>query len=77
MQNQQQAEIKSLPNTGLSVDWEQRLSSIFIVSPEYGTRTTNIIIQDNDGNIAIYDRSYDPQGNCSFKQNFLIPLTDI
>lgn len=77
MQNQQQAEIKSLPNTGLSVDWEQRLSSIFIVSPEYGTRTTNIIIQDNDGNIAIYDRSYDPQGNCSFKQNFLIPLTDM
>lgn len=77
MQNKQQADIDLLPNTGLSVDWEQRLSSIFIVSPEYGTRTTNIIVQDSEGNISVYDRSYNEQGKCRCEQHFLIPATEI
>lgn len=72
MQNNQQAPVDTLPNTGLPLDWEQKLSSIFIVSPEYGTRTTNIIVQDNKGHIAVYDRSYNEAGNCSHEQRFNI-----
>lgn len=74
MQDNQQASLKSLPKTGLSVDFEQLLSSIFIVSHNYGTRTTNIITQDNDGNISIYDRSFNEHGKCFKKQNFSIKL---
>lgn len=73
MQNNQQAPVETLPSTGLPLNWEQKLSSIFIVSPEYGTRTTNIIIQDNHGNITVYDRSYNVEGKCSHEQSFMIP----
>lgn len=76
MQNGQQAKMETLPNTGVPLDWEQRLSSIFIVSPEYGTRTTNIITQDNKGNISVYDRSYNEQGKCIESQCFSIPAQD-
>lgn len=70
MQNGQQAQTQHLPKTGVPLDWEQLLSSIFIVSPEYGTRTTNIITQDIDGNISVYDRSYNPKGLCIKEQHF-------
>jgi len=76
MQNCQQANLEDLPNTGVPLDWEQRLSSIFIVSPEYGTRTTNIIIQDNEGNISVYDRSYNQRGECIKEQSFSIMYDD-
>jgi uncharacterized protein with NRDE domain len=72
MHNQQQANTVNLPNTGVPIDWEQLLSSIFIVSPQYGTRTTNIITQDDKGNISIYDRSYNEQGECNKEQVFSI-----
>jgi len=72
MQNGQQAQTKHLPKTGVPLDWEQLLSSIFIVSPEYGTRTTNIIIQDIEGNISVYDRSYNEEGVCIKEQSFSI-----
>ena len=72
MQNAQQAKTENLPNTGVPLDLEQLLSSIFIVSPEYGTRTTNIITQDMEGNISIYDRSYNEQGIGIEEQRFSI-----
>ena len=72
MQNTQQATNENLPNTGLPLNWEQLLSSIFITSPDYGTRTTNIILQDDKGHISIYDRSYDELGNCIQKQLYTL-----
>ena len=72
MQNSQQARIEKLPKTGIPIDFEQLLSSIFIVSPTYGTRTTNIITLDNNGLICIYDRSYDEKGLPYNQQTFAI-----
>ena len=72
MANNEQAQAQHLPDTGISLDWEQLLSSIFIVSPDYGTRTTNIILQDNQGNITVYDRSYNNNGKCIEEQKFSI-----
>jgi uncharacterized protein with NRDE domain len=72
MKSNQQAETEHLPKTGVPLSWEQLLSSIFIISPEYGTRTTNIITQDIEGNICIYDQSYNTQGKCVNKQDFSI-----
>ena len=76
MQNNQQAETQYLPKTGIPLDWEQLLSSIFIVSPDYGTRTTTIITQDNNGKVEIFDRSYNALGACFAEQSFeFIPMT--
>lgn len=74
MKSGQQAQTEHLPKTGVPLNWEQLLSSIFIISPEYGTRTTNIITLDDEGNIAIYDQSYNEQGECIKKQSFTIEL---
>jgi uncharacterized protein with NRDE domain len=72
MKSDQKAQDEHLPQTGVPLSWEQLLSSIFIVSPEYGTRTTNIITLDDIGNISVYDQSYNEQGECVQKQNFSI-----
>jgi uncharacterized protein with NRDE domain len=72
MKNNQKAQTEHLPKTGVPLNWEQLLSSIFIISPEYGTRTTNIITLDDEGKISIYDQSYNEQGECINKQSFFI-----
>lgn len=74
MKSGQKAQDEHLPKTGVPLDWEQLLSSIFIISPEYGTRTTNIITLDNQGNVCIYDQSHNEQGECTQKQTFSIEL---
>ena len=62
MKNTDKANTQHLPNTGISKEREKFLSSIFITSPEYGTRTTTIITQDVSGEITIHDRTYNPLG---------------
>ena len=70
MSNDKQALPHLLPETGLDEEWEQLLSAIFIKSPTYGTRTTTIIVQDVEGNVETYDRSYASSGDCVAKQQF-------
>ena len=72
MKNTQQAKNEQLPITGVSQQWEKFLSAIFIVSPEYGTRTTTIITQDINGEIFIADRSYNALGEINLDQQFNI-----
>ena len=72
MENQQQADESELPNTGLEPHWEKLLSSIFITSPEYGTRATSIIMVDQAGNIEIFDRGYDITGQVTYAQAFTL-----
>ena len=43
---------EQLPNTGVPLEWEQRLSSQFILSPHYGTRcSTALVINDQQWQI--------------------------
>jgi uncharacterized protein with NRDE domain len=75
MTDDKQALVNLLPETGLSEEWEQLLSAIFIVSPTYGTRTTSIITQDVAGNVEVHDRSYDSFGEITAKQQFNLATT--
>lgn len=52
----------ALPNTGVPLDTEKLLSSIFIVSPNYGTRCSTIIALDPAGRGIFSETTYDPQG---------------
>ena len=58
----EQAPDHLLPNTGVSDGFEKLLSSPFIISPEYGTRCSSIILNFNDGSSFMAERSFDPQG---------------
>lgn len=51
-----------LPRTGLPLEMERLLSSIFIVSPRYGTRCSTIIALDQHGNGVFSETSYDAEG---------------
>lgn len=53
-----------LPDTGLSPEWERRLSPMFIVSPEYGTRATTILLADAGGGVTVLERRFDAGGRC-------------
>lgn len=49
LQDEQKANDTDLPHTGISADMEKLLSSIFIQSPIYGTRVSNVLLMDNLG----------------------------
>ena len=49
---------KSLPETGIPIDWERRLSSPFITADGYGTRASTGVIFSKSGVINIAEQSY-------------------
>lgn len=51
-----------LPHTGVPLEWEQRLSSAFIVTPAYGTRCSTIVTLARDGVLRFIERSFDAGG---------------
>ncbi|MCG9698394.1 NRDE family protein [Shewanella sp. Isolate11] len=73
MTDQTQADDTLLPQTGIALEWERQLSSIYIKHPEYGTRSTSIIIQDKLGNCRFIEVRYDGKGRNLGQQTFNIP----
>ncbi len=51
-----------LPQTGVPLEWERRLSATFIVSPEYGTRCSTLLLIGKDGRMEFVERSFDADG---------------
>lgn len=50
-----------LPETGVGLELERMLSPICISSPEYGTRTSSVLLLDSDGNISLYEKDRAPK----------------
>ena len=48
-----------LPDTGIGQEWERVLSSIFIASPIYGTRSSTILLIGKNGRIKFVEKVYD------------------
>lgn len=48
-----------LPDTGLSLERERVLSSMFIKSPDYGTRCSTVLLIDRDNHVHFTERVYD------------------
>ncbi|MCF1428917.1 MAG: NRDE family protein [Shewanella sp.] len=65
----------SLPNTGVSLEWERRLSSIFICHPEYGTRSTSILLWHRSGNLECLELRYNPKGKELSRDKLQLQLT--
>jgi len=47
-----------LPDTGVGLEWERILSSMFIVSPSYGTRSSTVILIDRSGQVQFIEKVY-------------------
>ncbi len=48
-----------LPATGVSIEWERRLSSLFVHSEGYGTRSSTVLLIDRRGEVFFSERSFD------------------
>ena len=51
-----------LPRTGVGLEWERRLGSIFIRSDIYGTRSSTVLLVAKDGTVSICERTFDQEG---------------
>ncbi|MBW1782077.1 MAG: NRDE family protein [Deltaproteobacteria bacterium] len=54
---------ESLPETGVGIEWERILSPVFISSPDYGTRSSTILLIDRDDQVTFLERTYGPTPN--------------
>ncbi len=66
---------EDLPATGVPLDWERRLSAPFIVSDEYGTRSSTVVALGRDGQARFVERSFDVAGRVSGEVDFRFALT--
>jgi uncharacterized protein with NRDE domain len=51
-----------LPSTGVGREWESLLSSAFIASDDYGTRSSTVMLIGRDGSMAFVERRFAPRG---------------
>ncbi|WP_312571854.1 NRDE family protein [Stutzerimonas balearica] len=63
--DRQRAADSELPSTGVPLEWERLLSSIFITSPGYGTRASTALLHHADGRLVVVERSYAADGRAS------------
>jgi len=52
------AKEEDLPDTGVGMEWEKVLSSIFIQSPKYGTRCSTAVIVDKENNFRFAEKTF-------------------
>jgi len=57
-----QASDSVLPETGISPALEKRLSSIFIISPQYGSRCSTVVLISASGKGIFCEQNYAPDG---------------
>jgi uncharacterized protein with NRDE domain len=68
------AEDAQLPDTGVGLERERMLSSMFIKSPSYGTRCSTVVLIDNNNQVTFAERTYNTQTFRHTTQNFQFTL---
>jgi uncharacterized protein with NRDE domain len=64
-----------LPDTGRDLDFERRVSPIYILDPVYGTRCSTLFLQGIDGSRKLLERTFDPEGRLIGKVELELPAT--
>ncbi|MDF2179991.1 NRDE family protein [Aliiglaciecola sp. CAU 1673] len=74
LRQERQAEDHQLPNTGVELDWERRLSSIFIRGQTYGTRSSTLLLVDKAGHCLWHERSFNQEAQLTreFRTEFAL-----
>jgi len=66
MQNAEEAPDALLPATGVSPEWEKKLSAMFITSETYGTRLTTFVSIDRHNKVLYREVGYQPKADITF-----------
>jgi uncharacterized protein with NRDE domain len=64
------------PSSGLGADWEQVLSSPFVLNAEYGTRCTTVLLVGHDGRTWISERRFDARGEAVGQDEWQLNVGD-
>ena len=67
------ADDDELPSTGVPLEWERVLSSAFIRTPEYGTRSSTVVLLRADGHALFEERGFDAQGAQTHRNRYEVP----
>jgi uncharacterized protein with NRDE domain len=67
-------EDSDLPETGIGLEWERILSSVFIASPVYGTRSSTVLMIDRFGRVRFEDRQFNGNGGAWMTARFSFSL---
>lgn len=76
MQSQIRAPDEKLPKTGVNLEFERLLSSIFIKNTNYGTRSSTLITIDYNNVLEFCELSYKPCGSIKSQVSQSIPLVN-
>lgn len=72
LRSSERAKDNELPSTGVPLEWERSLSSIFIATKGYGTRCSTVILVDGNGRVTFEERTYAPLALPTVKVSFQI-----
>ncbi|OZU87158.1 hypothetical protein CIL03_18410 [Virgibacillus indicus] len=56
------AQDQELPETGIGLELERKLSPLFIKTPDYGTRSSTVLLIDRNNHVTFIERTYE-KGN--------------
>lgn len=70
LQDRHIADDELLPKTGVPLEWERKLSSIFINTEGYGTRSSTVLMVDKHQHLFWYERTYNELTECVDKRQF-------
>lgn len=60
LDDREQAPDDQLPETGVGLELERKLSPIFIETEQYGTRCSSVVTVDKEGWVNFIEKTYDP-----------------
>jgi len=72
--DEQRAPDELLPDTGIGLERERALSSLFIKTPVYGTRCSTVLLIDHQNIATVTERTYNLQRFQFSDQSFALPL---
>jgi uncharacterized protein with NRDE domain len=61
---------EQLPQTGVTLDWERLLSSAFVKSPDYGTRSSTVLCVGADHWTTFDEQAWLPGAQCGQRRRF-------
>ena len=70
LSNRDRARDDELPSTGVGPEWERVLSSAFIVSKDYGTRSSTVLLVSQTGSTTLIERSFGRGGAADSEVRF-------
>ena len=74
LKDQNKAPDSRLPRTGVPLEWERILSPIFITSPTYGTRSSTLILIDNENRVTFLEKTFNSNPEAVSTANFEFTL---